>query len=59
MLKVMESVTIADQLRELQAYGQQRTAEAAIDPTEIPAHVQGFLKLDAATLAEGNGKTVR
>jgi hypothetical protein len=45
-LKVMRSVMIADQLREAQAYGQQRTAELGIDPAEVPARVQAFLKGD-------------
>jgi hypothetical protein len=43
-LKVMRSVMLADQLRELQMYGQQRTAELGMDPADIPARVQGFLK---------------
>src|SRR5215467_14560364 len=43
-LKVMKSIMIADQLREAQAYGQQRTAELGIDPAEIPARIQEFLK---------------
>jgi hypothetical protein len=43
-LKVMKSVMIADQLREAQAYGQQRTAELGIDPADVPARVQDFLK---------------
>jgi hypothetical protein len=43
-LKVMKSIMIADQLREAQAYGQQRTAELGIGPSEVPARVQEFLK---------------
>ena len=43
-LKVMKSIMIADQLRQAQAYGQQRTAELGIDPAEIPARIQEFLK---------------
>ena len=43
-LKVMKSIMIADQLREAQAYGQQRTAELGIDPSDMPARVQEFLK---------------
>jgi hypothetical protein len=43
-LKVMRSVMLADQLRELQAYGQQRTAGLGIDPADVPARVQEFLK---------------
>jgi hypothetical protein len=35
---------IADQLREAQAYGQQRTAELGIDSSDVPARVQDFLK---------------
>ncbi|MGO8961596.1 MAG: hypothetical protein ACLQFR_30125 [Streptosporangiaceae bacterium] len=43
-LKVMKSIMIADKLREAQAYGQQRIAELGIEPAEVPAHVQEFLK---------------
>ena len=43
-LKVMRSIMIASQLRESQAYGQQRTAELGIEPTDVPALVQEFLK---------------
>jgi hypothetical protein len=43
-LKVMKSIMIADQLREAQAYGQQKTAEAGIDPADVSALVQRFLK---------------
>lgn len=43
-LKVMRSVMLADQLRDLQAYGQQRTAELGIEPADVPASVQEFLK---------------
>jgi hypothetical protein len=43
-LKVMKSIMIADQLREAQAYGQQRTAELGIDPSDVPAQIQEFLK---------------
>jgi hypothetical protein len=46
-LKVMRSVMLADQLRELQAYGQQRTAELGIEPADVPARVQEFLKGNA------------
>ena len=46
-LKVMKSIMIADQLREAQAYGQQRTAELGIEPSDIPARVQEFLKADS------------
>ena len=43
-LKIMKSIMIADQLREAQAYGQQRTAELGIEPSDVPARVQEFLK---------------
>lgn len=43
-LKVMKSIMIADQLRESQAYGQQRTAEMGVEPGDVPAQVQNFLK---------------
>jgi hypothetical protein len=43
-LKVMKSIMIASQLRESQAYGQQRTAELGIEPADVPALVQEFLK---------------
>jgi hypothetical protein len=43
-LKVMKSIMIADKLRESQAYGQQRIAELGIEPAEVPARVQEFLK---------------
>jgi hypothetical protein len=46
-LRIMRSVMLADQLRETQAYGQQRTAELGIDPSEVPARVREFLKRDA------------
>ena len=46
-LKVMKSIMIADQLREAQAYGQQRTAELGIDASDVPARVQEFLKAPA------------
>jgi hypothetical protein len=38
---------IADQLREAQAYGQQRPAELGIDPSDVPARVRDFLKADS------------
>lgn len=43
-LKVMKSIMIADQLRESQAYGQQRIAELGIEPGDVSARVQQFLK---------------
>ena len=51
--KVMKSIMIADQLREAQAYGQQRTAELGIDPSDIPARVQIFLKQEFLTARGG------
>jgi len=33
--------------REAQAYGQQRAAELGIDPSDVPARVQEFLKADS------------
>jgi hypothetical protein len=51
-LKVMKSIMIADQLREAQAYGQQRTAELGIDPGAVPARVQEFMK--GASAEKGN-----
>jgi hypothetical protein len=46
-LKIMRSVMLADQLRDLQAYGQQRSAELGIEPGDVPARVQEFLKSSA------------
>src|SRR5712691_4292921 len=43
-LRIMRSVMLADQLRDLQAYGQQRTAELGIEPADVPARVREFLK---------------
>lgn len=43
-LKIMKSIMIADQLREAQAYGQQRTAELGMSPADVPARIQAFLK---------------
>ncbi|MGD0240492.1 MAG: hypothetical protein ABSB59_09210 [Streptosporangiaceae bacterium] len=43
-LRVMRSVMLADQLRDLQAYGQQRTAELGIETADVAARVQEFLK---------------
>jgi hypothetical protein len=45
--KIMRSVMLADQLRDLQAYGQQRSAELGIEPGDVPARVQEFLKSSA------------
>jgi hypothetical protein len=43
-LKVMKSIMIAEQLRESQAYGQQRAAEMGVEPGDVPGQVQNFLK---------------
>jgi hypothetical protein len=43
-LRTMRSVMLADQLRDLQAYGQRRTAEMGIEPADVSARVQEFLK---------------
>ncbi len=43
-LRVMKSVMLAEQMRDLQAYGQQRTAELGVDPAQIPGRIQAFLK---------------
>jgi len=43
-LKVMRSIMIANQLREAQAYGQQRTAELGTCPGDVSPWVQEFLK---------------
>lgn len=51
-LRIMRSVMLADQLRDLQAYGQQRSAELGIEPGDVPARVQEFLK----TSAERDGR---
>jgi hypothetical protein len=48
-LKVMRSVMLAEQLREVQAYGQQRSAQLGIDPAQLPARIQEFLKGEART----------
>ncbi len=43
-LKIMRSVMLAEQLREAQAYGQQRSAQLGIDPAQVPERIQEFLK---------------
>ena len=43
-LRIMRSVMLADELRDLQAYGQQRTAELGLEPADVQARVQEFLK---------------
>jgi hypothetical protein len=40
----MKSVMLAEQLREIQAYGQQHSAQLGIEPGQTPARVQEFLK---------------
>ncbi|WP_141582264.1 hypothetical protein [Actinomadura sp. WMMA1423] len=42
--RVMRSVMLAEQLRDLHAYGRQRTAELGIEPADIPERVREFLK---------------
>lgn len=42
--RVMKSIMLAEQLRDLQAYGQQRTAELGIEPADVPDRVREFLK---------------
>jgi hypothetical protein len=42
-LKIMRSVMLADRLRDLQAYGQQHTAELGIKPGDVPARIEEFL----------------
>lgn len=42
--RVMKSIMIAEQLREIQAYGQQRTAELGIEPAGVPDKIREFLK---------------
>ncbi|WP_433228961.1 hypothetical protein [Actinomadura formosensis] len=42
--RVMKSIMLAEQLRDLQAYGQQRTAELGIEPAEVPDRIREFLK---------------
>lgn len=51
-LKVMKSIMIANQLREAQAYGQQRTAELGVDPADVPTRIQEFLKGSRAEKGE-------
>jgi hypothetical protein len=51
-LRIMRSVMLADQLRDLQAYGQQRSAQLGIEPGDVAARVQEFLK----TSAERDGR---
>jgi hypothetical protein len=43
----MKSVMLAEQLREAQAYGQQRSAQLGIDPAQVPERIQEYLKDEA------------
>jgi hypothetical protein len=36
----MKSIMIANQLREAQAYGQERTAALGIEPGDVPARIR-------------------
>ncbi|MFI0404552.1 hypothetical protein [Actinomadura sp. 3N508] len=42
--RVMKSIMLAEQLRDLQSYGQQRTAELGIEPADVPDRIREFLK---------------
>lgn len=42
--RVMKSIMLAEQMRDLQAYGQQRTAELGIEPADVPDRIREFLK---------------
>jgi len=42
--RVMKPIMLAEQLRDLQAYGQQRTAELGIEPADVPDRIREFLK---------------
>ena len=46
--RIMKSIMVAEQLRELQAYGQQRTAELGIEPADVPDRIREFLKGNGA-----------
>ncbi|WP_279485009.1 hypothetical protein [Actinomadura sp. GC306] len=35
---------LAKQMRDLQSYGQQRTAELGIEPADVPERIRKFLK---------------
>jgi hypothetical protein len=48
-LRVMTSIMLADQLRELQAYGQRRTSEFGVEPSDVCSRVQEFFKGDAGS----------
>lgn len=47
--RVMKSIMLAEQLRDLQAYGQQRTAELGIEPADVPDRIREFLKGEDGT----------
>jgi hypothetical protein len=51
-LKIMRSVMLAEQLRDLQAYGQQHSAQLGIDPAQVPARIQEFLNGEAGTAGQ-------
>jgi hypothetical protein len=42
--RVMKSIMLAEQMRDLQSYGQQRTAELGIEPADVPERIREFLK---------------
>ncbi|TDC97283.1 hypothetical protein [Actinomadura sp. 7K507] len=47
--RVMKSIMLAEQMRDLQAYGQQRTAELGIEPADVPERIREFLKGEDGT----------
>jgi hypothetical protein len=51
-LKIMRSVMLAEQLREVQAYGQQRSAQLGIDTAQVPERIQEFLKGEAGATGQ-------
>jgi hypothetical protein len=44
LVRHLDSVMLAEQLRGLRAYGRQRTAEPGIEPADIPERIREFLK---------------
>ncbi|GAA1012910.1 hypothetical protein GCM10009556_041670 [Acrocarpospora pleiomorpha] len=42
--RIMKSIMLAEQLRELQAYGQQRSAALGIEAADVPDRIREFLK---------------
>ncbi|MFI0357471.1 hypothetical protein [Actinomadura sp. 9N407] len=42
--RVMRSIMLAEQMRDLQSYGQQRTAELGIESADVPDRIREFLK---------------